>query len=376
MTTPTRPPTPARTSEIVLVTGAAGFIGFHLCGRLLRDGARVVGIDNLNSYYDVTLKQARLDELQESHAFSFRQADICEEGILEEIFREHNPTVVVNLAAQAEVRYSITNPEAYVQSNVVGFLRILEACRHHRVRHLLYASSSSVYGGNTKVPFEESDNVDHPVSLYAATKKSNELMADCYSHLYGIPATGLRFFTVYGPYGRPDMAYFNFLDRYFAGQPIHVYNDGDLEQDLLRDFTYIDDVVESVVRLMDRPPTGPEPHQLFNIGNSHPQKLTSFIGTLEACLSRSLGRSVAFDKVFEPRKPGDVPATYAATERLQSAVGYQPHTPLEEGLQRFTDWYIGFFGGGLRGSAHCLDKTDRDTRRPLDPGLLTQRDHL
>lgn len=343
MTPPTQHPATSQTPDLVLVTGAAGFVGYHLCRRLLQDGGHVVGIDNLNPYYDVALKQARLDNLLSSEAFSFRQGDICDQGFLEEVFSEHNPSVVVNLAAQAGVRYSITNPEVYVQSNVVGFLRILEACRHHPVRHLLYASSSSVYGGNIKVPFEESDHVDHPVSLYAATKKSNELMADCYSHLYGIPATGLRFFTVYGPYGRPDMAYFNFLDRYFAGQPIYIYNNGDLEHDLLRDFTYIDDVIESVIRLMHRPPTGPEPHELYNIGNSHPEKLTSFIETLETCLSGTLGRSVRFDKVFEPRKPGDVCATYASTERLQSAVGYQPQTSLEEGLHRFTDWYVNFF---------------------------------
>lgn len=330
-------------SDSCLVTGAAGFIGYHLCRELLRRGRKVVGIDNLNDYYDVGLKRARLDGLSSNKGFTFLCGDISDESFLAGVFRTHVPAVVVNLAAQAGVRYSTENPHAYVQSNLVGFFQILEACRHHRVEHLVYASSSSVYGGNRKVPFEESDPVDCPLSLYAATKKADELMAYSYSHLYGIPATGLRFFTVYGPFGRPDMAYFSFIHDYFAGQPIHVYNDGNFENDLYRDFTYIDDIIEGLVRLLDRPPVGAVPHEVFNIGNNKPERLMSFIGTLELCLSRALGRDIVFPKVFEPMKPGDVPATYASTDRLYQAVGFKPRTSLEDGLQEFVNWYVDYY---------------------------------
>ena len=249
----------------------------------------------------------------------------------------------MNLAAQAGVRYSIENPDVYIQSNVIGFYNILEACRHHPVDHLVYASSSSVYGANKKVPFEETDFVDTPVSLYASTKKSNELMAHTYSHLYNIPATGLRFFTVYGPMGRPDMAYFGFTDKYFAGESIKIFNNGDFENDLYRDFTYIDDIVIGIERLIGAPPTDGVPHRVFNIGNNNPEKLMVFIETLEKALSNATGRSVEFDKVFEPIKPGDVPATYASTDRLHEAVGFKPQTSIEEGLQKFADWYVEYY---------------------------------
>lgn len=325
-----------------LVTGAAGFIGHHLCLDLLTSGFRVIGVDNLNAYYDVELKHARLHRLAGSPRFEFLRGDIADAEFVETMFNDHRPTHVINLAAQAGVRYSLENPGAYIQSNIVGFFNVLEACRQHPVQHLIYASSSSVYGGNVKVPFEESDPVDHPLSLYAATKKADELMAHCYSHLYGIAATGVRFFTVYGPWGRPDMAYFAFLDRFFADEPIRVFNNGDTDNDLSRDFTYIDDVTQAIVRLLDHPPGGETSHVVYNIGNSHPEKLMVFIATLERCLSRSLGEPVAFTKTFEALKPGDVTATYAANDRIQAAIGFQPSTPLEEGLQRFTDWYVGF----------------------------------
>jgi UDP-glucuronate 4-epimerase len=259
------------------------------------------------------------------------------------VIKEYKPDVVVNLAAQAGVRYSIENPDVYIQSNILGFFNILEACRHNPVEHLVYASSSSVYGANTKVPFEETDFVDHPVSLYAATKKSNELMAYTYSHLYKIPATGLRFFTVYGPIGRPDMAYFNFTDKYFKGEPIKIFNNGDFENDLYRDFTYVDDIVEGIVRLMHNPPTDPTPHKVFNIGNNKPEKLMVFVNTLEKCLSKAAGREIIFDKKFEPLKPGDVKATYASTDSLQEAIGFKPSTSIEEGLQKFADWYVDYY---------------------------------
>lgn len=250
---------------------------------------------------------------------------------------------MINLAAQAGVRYSIENPDVYIQSNIIGFYNILEACRHYPVDHLIYASSSSVYGANKKVPFEETDFVDNPVSLYAATKKSNELMAHTYSHLYKIPATGLRFFTVYGPMGRPDMAYFGFANKYFAGEPIRIFNNGDFEHDLYRDFTYIDDIVEGIVRLLSNPPEGKVRHKVYNIGNNNPEKLMVFIETLEKAFSKSLGREVVFDKIFEPIKPGDVPATYASTKQLQEAVGFKPKTPIEVGLQKFADWYVDYY---------------------------------
>ncbi|WP_071460916.1 SDR family NAD(P)-dependent oxidoreductase [Bacillus massilinigeriensis] len=332
-------------TKTYLVTGAAGFIGFYLSRKLLEQGCKVIGIDNLNEYYDVKLKHARLEQLKPFEKFTFMEGDISDKAAIDTLFKEYKPNIVVNLAAQAGVRYSIENPDAYIQSNVIGFYNILEACRNNPVEHLVYASSSSVYGANKKVPFEETDLVDTPVSLYAATKKSNELMAHTYSHLYKIPASGLRFFTVYGPMGRPDMAYFGFTDKYFAGAPIKIFNNGDFANDLYRDFTFIDDIVEGIERLLSNPPAGGRDaaHKVYNIGNSNPEKLMTFITTLEKCLSKSLDREVVFEKVFEPIKPGDVPATYASTERLEEAVGFKPKTAIEDGLQQFTDWYCKYY---------------------------------
>lgn len=329
--------------KTIFITGSTGFIGSSLSMKLLKVGFRVVGIDNMNDYYDINLKNARLKNLTPFDNFTFIKEDISNKEAIMKIFEEYKPNVVINLAAQAGVRYSIENPDVYIQSNIIGFFNILEACRFHPVDHLIYASSSSVYGSNKKVPFEESDFVDHPVSLYAATKKSNELMAHTYSHLYKIPSTGLRFFTVYGPMGRPDMAYFGFTDKYFSGESIKIFNNGDFENDLYRDFTYIDDIVEGIIRLIDYPPVDDVPSTVFNIGNNNPEKLMVFIGTLEKCLSKSLNREVVFDKVFEPIKPGDVPATYASTDLLQKAVGFKPKTSIEEGLQQFTDWYVDYY---------------------------------
>jgi UDP-glucuronate 4-epimerase len=331
--------------KVYLLTGAAGFVGYFLSKKLLDQGCRVIGVDNVNDYYDTDLKYSRLDLLRPYDNFTFIKGDISNKEAILEIFEEYKPNVVVNLAAQAGVRYSIENPDVYIQSNIIGFFNILEACRYSQVDYLVYASSSSVYGANKKVPFEETDFVDNPVSLYASTKKSNELMAHTYSHLYGIPATGLRFFTVYGPMGRPDMAYFGFSDKYFAGEPIKIFNNGDFENDLYRDFTYIDDIVEGIERLISNPPNREEgiPHKVFNIGNNNPEKLMVFIETLEKCLGNALGREVVFEKVFEPIKPGDVPATYASTDLLQQAVGFKPATSIEEGLQKFADWYVGYY---------------------------------
>ncbi|MDM5201135.1 SDR family NAD(P)-dependent oxidoreductase [Fictibacillus enclensis] len=330
-------------NKVYLITGAAGFIGYYLSKKLLEQGCTVVGLDNVNDYYDVNLKETRLGYLQLFENFTFIKSDISDKNRVEEIFEKYKPRVVVNLAAQAGVRYSIENPDAYIQSNIIGFYNILEACRHHPVDHLIYASSSSVYGANKKVPFEETDFVDQPVSLYASTKKSNELMAHTYSHLYKTPATGLRFFTVYGPMGRPDMAYFGFADKYFAGEPIKIFNNGDFDNDLYRDFTYIDDIVEGIERLISNPPADSVPHKVYNIGNNNPEKLMSFIGALEKSLSNAVGREVLFEKVFEPIKPGDVPATYASTDLLQKAVGFKPQTSIEEGLQQFADWYVKYY---------------------------------
>jgi UDP-glucuronate 4-epimerase len=330
-------------STTYLVTGAAGFIGYFLSRRLLEQGCRVIGVDNLNNYYDINLKYARLEQLEPYEKFSFIKGDISDKEMLMNVFKEYKPNVVVNLAAQAGVRYSIENPDVYIQSNIIGFYNILEACRNYPVDHLVYASSSSVYGANKKVPFEETDFVDNPVSLYASTKKSNELMAYTYSHLYKIPATGLRFFTVYGPMGRPDMAYFGFVDKYFAGEPIKIFNNGDFENDLYRDFTYIDDIVEGIQRLLSNPPVGDVQHKVYNIGNNSPVKIMVFIKKLENALSKALGRKVQFEKIFEPIKPGDVPATYASTELLQKAVGFKPETSIEEGLQKFVDWYVEYY---------------------------------
>lgn len=340
------------TNKAYLVTGVAGFIGSFLAKRLLEEDCRVIGIDNINDYYDVNLKQARLDMLEPYKEFTFIKEDISNKDRVLEIFKEYKPNVVVNLAAQAGVRYSIKNPDVYIQSNIIGFYNILEACRHNPVEHLIYASSSSVYGSNKKVPFEEIDFVDHPVSLYAATKKSNELMAHTYSHLYNIPASGLRFFTVYGPMGRPDMAYFGFTDKYFKGEPIRIFNNGDFENDLYRDFTYIDDIIEGIVRLLSKPSNKTNEdtpnkektsHKVYNIGNNNPEKLMDYIRALEKALSNSLDRKVEFEKIYEPIKPGDVPATYASTDRLQKAVGFKPETSIQDGLQKFADWYVEYY---------------------------------
>ena len=335
---------PLNKNKIYLITGAAGFIGSFLSERLLEQGCRVIGIDNINDYYDVRLKETRLQRLEQFELFTFIKGNISDKETVNELFEGFKPNIVVNLAAQAGVRYSIENPDVYIQSNIIGFYNILEACRHNPVDHLVYASSSSVYGANKKVPFRESDFVDTPVSLYASTKKSNELMAHTYSHLYNIPATGLRFFTVYGPMGRPDMAYFGFTDKYFNEEPIKIFNNGDFENDLYRDFTYIDDIVEGIVRLLNNPPQGEEvQHKVFNIGNNNPEKLMVFIGALEKALSNALDREVEFNKVYEPIKPGDVPATYASTKLLHEAVGFKPETPIEEGLQKFADWYVEYY---------------------------------
>ena len=315
----------------VLVTGAAGFIGMHVCQRLLARGDEVIGIDNLNDYYDVSLKEARLSQLWQHPNFRFARIDIADRVELAKLFEREKPLSVVHLAAQAGVRYSLTNPHAYADSNLIGFVNILEGCRHAHVQHLVYASSSSVYGGNTKTPFSETDSVDQPVSLYAATKKANELMAHAYSHLYNIPATGLRFFTVYGPWGRPDMAYFNFTQAILEGRPIDVFNHGQLQ----RDFTYIDDITEGVVRVLDKPAT-PEagvPHRVFNIGNHEPIALLVFIETLE----KALGRKAI--KNFLPMQLGDVHATHADTTQLQDWVGFSPDTPLQEGIEKFVAWH-------------------------------------
>lgn len=330
-------------SKTYLITGAAGFIGYYLSRKLLEQGCQVIGIDNVNDYYDVNLKLTRLGNLEPYEKFTFIKGDISDKDMVMKTFEEYKPNVVVNLAAQAGVRYSIENPDVYIQSNIIGFYNILEACRYNPVDHLVYASSSSVYGANKKVPFEETDFVDNPVSLYASTKKSNELMAHTYSHLYKIPATGLRFFTVYGPMGRPDMAYFGFTDKYFAGEPIKIFNNGDFENDLYRDFTYIDDIVEGIERLLSNPPEGEVQHSVFNIGNNNPEKLMMFIETLEEALSNALGREVQFEKVFEPIKPGDVPATFASTDLLQKAVGFKPETSIKDGLQKFADWYVEYY---------------------------------
>lgn len=330
----------------ILVTGSAGFVGSHLSEQLLNSGHMIVGIDNLNDYYDIKLKDERLKALTPNENFTFIKGDISDKEFIMKLFETERFDIVINLAAQAGVRYSIENPDAYIQSNILGFHNILEACRNYPIEHLLYASSSSVYGSNKKVPFEETDFVDNPVSLYAATKKSNELMANTYSHLYNIPATGLRFFTVYGPLGRPDMAYFKFTDMFFNNDSIRIYNNGDFENDLYRDFTYIDDIVNGIEKLMSKPPVKTAVnscHTVYNIGNNNPEKLMVFITSLEEALSNSLGRKVEFEKIYEPIKPGDVPATYASTEKLQEAIGFKPETSIQDGLQKFTDWYVEYY---------------------------------
>ncbi len=327
----------------VLVTGAAGFIGMHVCERLLARGDEVVGVDNLNDYYDVALKQARLARLTSKAGFSFSRLDIADREGIAALFANAGPQRVVNLAAQAGVRYSLQNPHAYVDSNVVGFVNILEGCRHSGVEHLVYASSSSIYGGNERMPFSEHDNVDHPVSLYAATKKANELMAHTYSHLFALPATGLRFFTVYGPWGRPDMALFLFAKAMLEDRPIDVFNHGRMR----RDFTYVDDIAEGVIRVLDRPPeanaafdrqapdpaTSWAPYRVFNIGNHQPVELMAYIEALEQALGKQARKN------FLPLQAGDVPATHADTAELQQATGFAPKTPVVEGVRRFVDWY-------------------------------------
>jgi UDP-glucuronate 4-epimerase len=336
----------------ILVTGAAGFIGMHVAERLLALGHEVVGVDNLNAYYDVSLKEARLGRLGAHAGFRFMKLDIADAESMRNLFQHQGFQRVVHLAAQAGVRYSLVNPHAYVQSNLVGFVNILEGCRHGRVDHLVYASSSSVYGGNSRLPFSEHDNVDHPISLYAATKKSNELMAHTYSHLFGLPATGLRFFTVYGPWGRPDMSYFKFTQAILEGQPIEIFNHGDMR----RDFTYVDDIAESVVRVLDRPARPqPEfdamspdpassnaPYRIYNVGNHEPVGLMTYVNLLE----RALGREA--QKKLLPMQDGDVAATYAQTRDLQNDIDFVPATPLAEGVSRFVDWYCSYYCVELR----------------------------
>lgn len=331
-----------------LVTGAAGFIGFHLSKRLLESGVTVTGIDNLTPYYDVNLKKDRLVQLEAFSDFTFCRADLADKEAVDEIFRRFKPEVVVNLAAQAGVRYSLTNPHAYVTSNLVGFVNILESCRHNGVKHLVFASSSSVYGANTRMPFSVHDNVDHPVSLYAATKKSNELMAHTYSHLYDLPCTGLRFFTVYGPWGRPDMALFLFTQAILEGKPIKVFNHGRMQ----RDFTYIDDIIEGVVRVMAKPAEAnpdwrgdrPDPgtsyarYRVYNIGNNNPVELTRFIQVIE----QTLGKEA--QKELLDLQPGDVPATYADVDALISDMGFKPETSIETGIEKFIAWYKTYYG--------------------------------
>jgi len=319
----------------ILVTGAAGFIGMHVSERLLARGDEVVGIDNLNDYYDVALKEARLARLAPRAGFRFSRLDLADRDGIACLFASESPQRVVHLGAQAGVRYSLKNPHAYADSNLTGFLNILEGCRHSACEHLVYASSSSVYGDSPRVPFSEHDNVDRPVSLYAATKKANELMAHAYAHLYGFPATGLRFFTVYGPWGRPDMAYFGFAEAILSGRPIDVYNHGQLQ----RDFTYIDDIVEGIIRVLDKPPepeaTAPHAcHRVFNIGNHQPVALLDFIRSLEDALGREAVKN------FLPMQAGDVHATYADTAELSAWVAFAPQTPLASGLRRFVDWFI------------------------------------
>jgi len=331
----------------ILITGVAGFIGYHLAQKLLQDNWHVIGIDNLNDYYDVELKQNRLKLIETKENFLFHRLDLADKVNMAKLFQEQGFDYVVNLAAQAGVRYSLKNPHAYIESNIVGFMNILEGCRHNQVKHLVFASSSSVYGANTHMPFSVHQNVDHPMSLYAATKKANELMAHTYASLYGLPATGLRFFTVYGPWGRPDMALFLFTRAILAGEPINVFNHGNMK----RDFTYIDDIVEGVARVItlipasnpawqgDRPDpaTSYAPYKIYNIGNNNPVNLLHFIEVIENALGRKA------EKNLLPLQPGDVPSTYADIADLIQAVGFKPQTPIETGVRRFVDWYTGYY---------------------------------
>ncbi|SDB81036.1 UDP-glucuronate 4-epimerase [Pelagirhabdus alkalitolerans] len=331
----------------IFVTGAAGFIGMHLSKRLLEEGHTIIGYDNINDYYDVQLKKDRLSILERYGDFTFYHAGLEDRDKLNQVFNDHKIDVIINLAAQAGVRYSLENPHAYVDSNVVGFVNVLEAARYFKVDHLIYASSSSVYGANVKMPFSTEDEVNHPVSLYAATKKSNELMAHTYSHLYDVPTTGLRFFTVYGPMGRPDMAYFSFTKKILSGETIQIFNNGEM----MRDFTYIDDIVDGIVRLLDQPPKRNDdydrenptpsasyaPYKVYNIGNNQPVKLMDFITTLE----KHLG--IEADKEFLPMQPGDVKATYADIDDLQEATGFKPTTTIDQGLKQFVEWYKTYY---------------------------------
>lgn len=340
-------------NKIIFVTGASGFIGANLVKRILTSepSAKVIGLDSMNDYYDVRIKEARLAELQQFPDYTFVKGNLADKALITSIFEQYHPEIVVNLGAQAGVRYSITNPDAYIESNMIGFYNILEACRHYPVEHLVYASSSSVYGSNKKVPYSTDDKVDNPVSLYAATKKSNELMAHAYSKLYNIPSTGLRFFTVYGPAGRPDMAYFGFTNKLRDGKTIQIFNYGNCK----RDFTYVDDIVEGVVRVMKKPPekkTGEDglpvpPYAVYNIGNSNPENLLDFVQILSEELVRAgvLPADYDFDahKELVPMQPGDVPVTYADTSALERDFGFKPHTPLREGLRKFAEWYKEFY---------------------------------
>lgn len=340
-------------NKTIFVTGASGFIGANLVKRILTSepSAKVIGLDSMNEYYDVRIKEARLAELQQFPDYTFVKGNLADKALITSIFEQYHPEIVVNLGAQAGVRYSITNPDAYIESNMIGFYNILEACRHYPVEHLVYASSSSVYGSNKKVPYSTDDKVDNPVSLYAATKKSNELMAHAYSKLYNIPSTGLRFFTVYGPAGRPDMAYFGFTNKLRDGKTIQIFNYGNCK----RDFTYVDDIVEGVVRVMKKPPekkTGEDglpvpPYAVYNIGNSNPENLLDFVQILSEELVRAgvLPADYDFDahKELVPMQPGDVPITYADTSALERDFGFKPHTPLREGLRKFAEWYKEFY---------------------------------
>ncbi len=341
------------TGKTILVTGAAGFIGSNLVKRLLADypTAKIIGIDNMNDYYDVSLKEHRLEELNSSSAFTFVKGSIADKALIFSMFEEHKPQVVVNLAAQAGVRYSITNPDAYIESNMIGFYNILEACRYFPVEHLVYASSSSVYGSNAKIPYSTEDKVDNPVSLYAATKKSNELMAHAYSKLYDIPSTGLRFFTVYGPAGRPDMAYFGFTDKLRAGKKIQIFNYGNCK----RDFTYVDDIVEGISRVMQKAPACQKgedglpipPYAVYNIGNNQPENLLDFVDILQQELMAAgvLPQDYDFEahKELVPMQPGDVPITYADTSALERDYGFKPSTSLRDGLRKFAQWYAQYY---------------------------------
>lgn len=339
--------------KTVFITGASGFIGSNLAKRILttEPDTKVIGLDNMNDYYDVRIKEARLAELQKFENYIFIKGNLADKALINSIFEQYHPDIVVNLGAQAGVRYSITNPDAYIESNMIGFYNILEACRHYPVEHLVYASSSSVYGSNKKVPYSTDDKVDNPVSLYAATKKSNELMAHAYSKLYNIPSTGLRFFTVYGPAGRPDMAYFGFTNKLVNGETIKIFNYGNCK----RDFTYVDDIVEGVVRVMAKAPekkNGEDglpipPYAVYNIGNSNPENLLDFVQILSEELVRAGVLPADYDfeahKELVPMQPGDVPVTFADTEPLERDFGFKPHTPLREGLRKFAEWYKKFY---------------------------------